>query len=203
MSYCTRCGAYIPVGDTACPACGYDPEKEQAQAQTQQHSYTSGGAAQAQQAPPQQQTSGEYHSAGSHQTSGEYHQSQTQQQTQAMTWAPWEQENQQQSTGSGYSESESVPEDVRRISVLSYVGPLFLYPLLTRKDDEFVLYHANQGLLLFIFETITNILFGGILGLAAKLFALFCVVLGAKTAAAGRKQELPLIGRFRLLKGRY
>ena len=28
MAYCKKCGAYIPIGDTACPACGYDPEEE-------------------------------------------------------------------------------------------------------------------------------------------------------------------------------
>lgn len=28
MSFCEKCGAYIPIGDTACPACGYDPEAE-------------------------------------------------------------------------------------------------------------------------------------------------------------------------------
>ena len=29
MSYCPRCGAYIPIGETACPACGYDPKAEE------------------------------------------------------------------------------------------------------------------------------------------------------------------------------
>ncbi|MGX8693143.1 MAG: hypothetical protein ACSW8E_05225 [Clostridia bacterium] len=33
MAYCDRCGAYIPDGWTACPGCGYDKEKETAQAQ--------------------------------------------------------------------------------------------------------------------------------------------------------------------------
>lgn len=29
MNTCEKCGAYIPIGETACPACGYDPaEKE-------------------------------------------------------------------------------------------------------------------------------------------------------------------------------
>ena len=28
MSFCDKCGAYIPIGDTVCPACGYDPEAE-------------------------------------------------------------------------------------------------------------------------------------------------------------------------------
>ena len=28
MSFCDKCGAYIPIGETECPACGYDPEAE-------------------------------------------------------------------------------------------------------------------------------------------------------------------------------
>ena len=28
LSFCDKCGAYIPIGETACPACGYDPEAE-------------------------------------------------------------------------------------------------------------------------------------------------------------------------------
>ena len=32
MAYCLKCGAYIPIDETACPACGYDPEEEARQA---------------------------------------------------------------------------------------------------------------------------------------------------------------------------
>ena len=28
MAFCKKCGAYIPIDETACPACGYDPEEE-------------------------------------------------------------------------------------------------------------------------------------------------------------------------------
>jgi hypothetical protein len=30
MRYCQKCGAYIPIDETACPACGYDTAKESA-----------------------------------------------------------------------------------------------------------------------------------------------------------------------------
>ncbi len=26
MAYCTKCGSYIPIGESECPSCGYDPE---------------------------------------------------------------------------------------------------------------------------------------------------------------------------------
>ena len=35
MAYSKKCGAYIPMGETACPACGYDPEAEERQAREQ------------------------------------------------------------------------------------------------------------------------------------------------------------------------
>ena len=31
MNTCEKCGAYIPIGETACPACGYDPDAERRQ----------------------------------------------------------------------------------------------------------------------------------------------------------------------------
>ena len=32
MAYCKKCGAYIPIDETACPACGYDPDEEERKA---------------------------------------------------------------------------------------------------------------------------------------------------------------------------
>ena len=40
------------------------------------------------------------------------------------------------------------------ITYLSYLGILALIPFMTEKDDEFVQFHAKQGLNLFIFEII-------------------------------------------------
>ena len=198
MSYCTRCGSYIPQGETACPACGYDPEAEKAE---QQQTQFTGGAAQAAQAAPQSQQ-GEYHSQqGSYQA-----QTEEKPQSQAMTWAPWNQEEEKQEGSYGSAQEQTgsaVSEELRRLSVLSYIGPFFLLPLFLHKDNEFIRYHANQGLCLFIFEVITNMLFGGILHLASLLFSIYCVVLGAKAAASGKTLELPLVGKWRILKGKY
>ncbi|MBR4888491.1 MAG: hypothetical protein IKU17_05045, partial [Clostridia bacterium] len=38
--------------------------------------------------------------------------------------------------------------------VAAYIGPLFLLTLLVRKNSPLARFHANQGLLLFIFEII-------------------------------------------------
>lgn len=192
MSNCTRCGAYIPVGDTACPACGYDPEKEKAE---QQQSGFSGGAAQARQ--PRYE--------GAAQTSGSYESVRREEKadSQAMTWAPWNQKEEEEETGgweSAPSRDMGEDERVRRLSVLSYVGPLFLLPLLLHKDNAFVRFHANQGLLLFLAELVVEICLGGVLWLAGAAFCLYCLVLGAKAAAAGKCVKLPLLGDIQLIK---
>jgi ribosomal protein L40E len=52
MSYCPKCGAYIPDGDTKCVACGYDtsrPEEKKPEEKTDySHRYDYGGSAAAQ-----------------------------------------------------------------------------------------------------------------------------------------------------------
>lgn len=48
MAYCSKCGAYIPDGQAACLACGYNPAEEQKKAEQQRQSASrnrAGGAA--------------------------------------------------------------------------------------------------------------------------------------------------------------
>ena len=108
--------------------------------------------------------------------------------TAPQSWEPWKQET-------------APAADNRRLSVLSYVGPLFLLPLLLHKNDSFTRYHANQGCVLFILECLIGILLGnGLLAVAASLFCVYCLVRGAKNVAAGRMSPLPFIGNFQVLK---
>ena len=147
MSYCTHCGAYIPMDGKHCPACG--------------KAAFSGGT-QKKEAPKAESVQ--------------------------QSWEPWKEE-------------PAKAADNRRISVLSYVGPLFLLPLWLHKSDPFVRFHANQGCVLFILECLIGILLGdGLLAVAGTLFCLWCLVLGAKNVAAGRMAPLPFIGKFQGLK---
>ncbi len=91
-------------------------------------------------------------------------------------------------------------EQVRRMSALSYVGPLFFVPLLLKKDSEYIRFHFNQGLSLFIFELISFGLLHGLMGVAAKVACIYLAVLGVKNAAAGIKEKLPLVGNWNLVK---
>lgn len=102
------------------------------------------------------------------------------------------------------------------MAVLSYIGILVLVPILGAKDSKFARYHANQGLLLLIASAAYNIalrivnailyaiswrlaFIGTILSVVSiALFVL--MIIGIVNAANGRAKELPVIGKYRLLK---
>ncbi len=119
--------------------------------------------------------------------------------------------------------------DNKGIAILSYFGPLVLVPLLARKDSKYARFHANQGLLVFItniaYAIIHSILmavlraifpwnwsygiFGGrgfvynalstVLNLAWILITVLAII-GIVNAVSGKAKELPIIGKFRIIK---
>lgn len=109
-------------------------------------------------------------------------------------------------------------EDIRQnktMAGLAYI--LFFLPLIVCKDSRFGRFHANQGLMLLILSiagyivisvitailaTITWRLFGFI-SLLYSLFGLFILVLalyGLVNGLNGKAKELPVIGRYRIIK---
>ncbi len=101
--------------------------------------------------------------------------------------------------------------DEKVFGVLAYFGILFLVPLLAGKT-EFSKFHANQGLILFLGEIITNAvggfitmipIFGWIIGLlfwAVDVFWLVLAIMGIVNACQGEMKELPLVGKFKIIK---
>jgi uncharacterized membrane protein len=100
-------------------------------------------------------------------------------------------------------------QDNKIFAILAYLNILFLVPLLAAKESPFARYHTNQGIILFIAGAIVWVItfilikisymlafIGSILYLA--LFVL--VIIGIINAAQGKKKELPLIGKFQILK---
>ena len=100
------------------------------------------------------------------------------------------------------------PADIEKnkgMTILAYIGILVIIPILAVKDSPYTRYHCNQGLILLICGVIAGVIgaipvlgwiLGGILGLV--VFVLF--VLGLLNAINGRAKELPVIGKYRLLK---
>ncbi len=99
------------------------------------------------------------------------------------------------------------PVDVEKnkgMAILAYI--IFLIPLLAARESKFAMYHANQGLILFLAALIANTvgtiipLIGWFLILPLANLAIFVLaILGIINAAQGNMKPLPLIGNFKLL----
>ncbi len=117
-------------------------------------------------------------------------------------------------------------DDNIAMAVLAYFGILVLIPILAAKESKYARYHANQGLILFITSTIANailvvisisstvisalslnllaLLIGTIIpvlisvGIGILMFAL--MIIGIINAATGKAKQLPVIGKFTILK---
>ncbi|UCH12145.1 MAG: hypothetical protein JSW18_04835 [Candidatus Omnitrophota bacterium] len=63
------------------------------------------------------------------------------------------QEEEKKATGQQGTEDVVVKEG-KVYAILAYIGILCLIPLLIKKDNKFALFHAKQGLVLFIAEVI-------------------------------------------------
>lgn len=100
------------------------------------------------------------------------------------------------------------------MGILAYLSLLVLIPILAAPDSKFARFHANQGLILLIMEAAWSVVKGvltevfGLLGLpligaALSVFDLAFVVwmiVGIVNVCNGEEKELPLIGKYRLLK---
>jgi len=89
-------------------------------------------------------------------------------------------------------------EDNKLIAALSYIGILFLVPLLVKKDSKFCAEHAKQGLVLFIAWIVGSFVFwfpiiGWLLGLGLLMMNLMALV----KALSGEFWEIPVIGPLR------
>ena len=173
MAFCGKCGTRVEDGNRFCPGCGAPVAGQPQQGQWQQ---------------PQQ--------------------------------GQWQQPQQQ-----GYPEEvplrreRSARQDAQEnkaMAILAYLGILVLIPLFAAKDSPFARFHTNQGLVLAITEILYGVVYGilsailmliswklvflvSILGFLGLVF-LVPMVMGILNAVNGRKQELPVIGKFRILK---
>ncbi len=87
------------------------------------------------------------------------------------------------------------------IAILSYLGILFLVPMLAAKDNDFAQYHAKQGLVLFIAEIATMfiawiLLLGWFIGFIAWIVWVVFSIIGIVNVLGGKKKPLPIIGQF-------
>lgn len=105
-------------------------------------------------------------------------------------------------TTADYSQEDISSNKV--FAVLAYFGILCLVPIFAAKDSKYAAFHANQGLVLFIFEIICAVLcaipvVGWIVGIIGELGGLVLAILGIVNAAQGKAKELPVIGKYKII----
>lgn len=96
-------------------------------------------------------------------------------------------------------------EDNKVMALLAYIGFLFLVPLLAAKESKFARFHTNQGIVLFIAELILSIvaiipILGWIVSTVGGIILFVLTILGIVNAVQGKAKELPIIGKFKILK---
>ncbi|MBR3753942.1 MAG: hypothetical protein IKK49_02415 [Clostridia bacterium] len=89
------------------------------------------------------------------------------------------------------------------MALLAYI--IFLIPLLAAKDSKFARFHTNQGLVLFIGAILSSVItvipiIGWIIAPIAGLAITVLAIIGIVNALGGKAKELPIIGKFKILK---
>lgn len=104
--------------------------------------------------------------------------------------------------------AEYTPEDIssnKIVALLAYIGILFIVPLVAAPNSPYAKFHANQGLLLFLFNIAVGIVsiipvLGWIVGVVGSVVSVIFFILGIVNAIKGQAKELPLIGKYRIIK---
>lgn len=188
MGYCKKCGAYIPDGDNVCPACGAGTDDAAAQAQAQARAEE-----QNKKGRYEYRQSGEYHSGEYH--GGEYHG--------GASYSGFAGTSQNAERYSGEYDADASGN--RALAYLCYLGVLLVIPYFLKPDSQFIRYHCNQGLALFLFSILLGAcswipVIGGVARSLGGIFALYCLVKGLMNVSKGKRSPLPVIGDISLIK---
>lgn len=190
MAYCNNCGTQIAEGAKFCPKCGTPAVAPAAQENGQA-------------------------------------QSQTTQQPQPQAGQKWKQpqpdnvENKFAAAMNNTADTtaEFDPKDIEQnkvMALLSYFGIFVLIPIFAAKDSKFARFHANQGVILCIaciiygiaYSILSSIILAiswrlyfvvSLIGLVGFVFAVLAII-GIINSLNGKAKELPLIGKYKILK---
>ena len=191
--YCSKCGAYIPEGETTCIACGTDASLYQA----------AGGAASAVAAAASSVADDEFRKT--------LEQKQREQQQKSKEWAEQAyvdyKEHKAHSTSANTggkpfaakrTDGTVSPATSKLLAGLSYVSVLCFLPFFLAPNDDFAKFHGKQGILLFILSIITDVLskFSGLLGIVLFILRVYLIYKGVRNVVDGKKEYLPFIGEY-------
>jgi uncharacterized membrane protein len=99
------------------------------------------------------------------------------------------------------------PADIEKNKTVAGIGVIiFFLPLLACPDSKYGRFYANQGLLLFILSLAGSLILSLIPFIGWILLPIFYIlitilgILGLVNGLSGKAKELPVIGKFRLIK---
>ena len=84
-------------------------------------------------------------------------------------------------------------------AIMAYIPAFWIIAILASdyKNNKFIRYHLNQGLILSLFMMLSPI---PIVGWAWGIFMAVCLIMGIVNANGGKNKPLPLIGKIALIK---
>ncbi len=111
------------------------------------------------------------------------------------------QNNHGENGSQNHNVNTKAPGDHTVLAALSYIGPLVIVAYVTGKDNDFVKFHAKQGMVLFGIEVIVwvfmSMFYSIIMLITLVQVATFILsIIGIVNVVQGHKKELPLIGQF-------
>lgn len=85
----------------------------------------------------------------------------------------------------------------RLVAALSYLGLLFLVPLLTAKESDYAKFHVRQGIVLYAVQVVVSFLIwipylGWLLAVVTAIVMLYATI----QAYNGHRWELPWLGQY-------
>lgn len=88
-------------------------------------------------------------------------------------------------------------ESIDLLAVISYFGALCVLPFFLKKDNEFTIFHAKQGVILLVISVILDALgsalpFAWILSIAR----VYLMIKGISNAWTGKKEYIPWVGKY-------
>ena len=110
-------------------------------------------------------------------------------------------------TTANYTQQEI--DEGKGLSVVAYLGILVIIPIILAKNNRFVTYHNNQGLIFLLAGIIASVacvimgfipFVGEVVASIVGLIEVVLLIIGIVNAASGKAKELPVIGKFTLLK---
>lgn len=88
-------------------------------------------------------------------------------------------------------------KDNRLMAALSYIGVLFLVPMLARNRSEYAIFHCRQGIMVFAIQAVLSfVTWIPVVGPILYLLVLAISIIGFVQAWRGEWWEIPLLGKY-------